>query len=500
MEWNKDLSSTTNDFANLTPILDPLSHYYIVELPANYKLYKGMRRTKWTTADPLNVWAQKPAWFSTKEVADIYAAQLRGMAKDNKTYCFTTLKPLRLLVLLNHENLDRLFAEGAKLELDLTPLHATLGWGWTWEHQLKFIQNWRLVNRPELPPLLALDPPDPPLKLTTHLKIGPEATHFRRVSISTDLDREMALLICKITKLDGYIAYPTPIHFIDPRFEKTSDITHEEILICRQPHHVEIIPEGSSAFAALPDFIGYQGAIYIDQEARVVNKLLVNPTSHLIEREKVMAALSRKIPGCLPYEYTYDEAHNSHILQSPLCDMSLERYLQLNLETLTSKFMRHLIDQVKLTLNRHLRNERVFHGDPSLANWFINLKPGPTLFLGDFGTSIQITHEYLDPYNQSDAAGYARKGWQEYHDWCFFLLCLTIFATMHYKQAPEALKPYVHPELKQLHENSSHEAYQIYPAFWNFVMLNKYKNFYQRQTLLNHAQGELYWLWTHPKP
>jgi hypothetical protein len=173
-----------------------------IEIPTSFTLFKGM--TPLTT--PVSL-LDRPTWFSSKAVADLYASELGG-----STITFATTRLLRLFVLHNLENLKRLYdllpseEERIQLMMMMTGIYNTK------EEQWKYFKE--QVGEEQLV-LHSFNVSDP-----------------HRVSVSSKLDKLLAGFIKLYTPFDGYVCKNVPTCIALKQYPLT--FLHEEIMLVTQ--------------------------------------------------------------------------------------------------------------------------------------------------------------------------------------------------------------------------------------------------------------------------
>jgi hypothetical protein len=421
----------SDDYSKLEQVVDPNTGFTIVNIPVGFQLWKGMKKTNRLTSDPLNYRAQQLAWFSTEPVATTYESEVSG---DTRKYEFSTLKPLKLLVLLNNTNLKLILKKALKEKYDveaITAFMATTGMGMTIDEQIEYFKGIREIGTNPIP--------------KAKISIGPGATvgtskwDIHRVSVHTSTDRLMAQLICNITGLDGYIASNTPTFIINPKYPLK--FLQEEIMICKQASNIEVTFGG-----VIPDFMGYQGYIIMDKSSKVVYKhIIAKGDKHIIERE-IVASKYNNIDGLVKTHVRKEEC-NEFIFMSKLYDTNLEDYLIKNLETITEEKLDNIVNRCNFIFSQ-LRKHKILHYDASLKNFFvINHK----IDLGDYGTTIVLNHNYTEPKNKFE---YYKFQFHKGIDKLYFMLNLGIFCSFYGRFFPvfrkyqiEEFNKYLEPDM-----------------------------------------------------
>lgn len=445
----------SDEYSKLEQVFDPESGLVVVNIPVGFHLWKGMRKTNMLTSDPLNYRAQKLAWFSTEPVATTYESEVSG---DTKKYEFITLKPLKLLVLLNNNNLKHILKQSIKYNYDsekIKAFMATTGMGMNLKEQLEYFKNIREVATNPIPKY--------------KLNIGPDAivgtskNDIHRVSVHTQTDRLMAELICEITNLDGYIASNTPTFIVNPKYPLL--FLQEEIMICKQATNVEITIGG-----VIPDFIGLQGYIIIDKQSGTVKKYYNNyKYRDLLERDIVMAKYSHNLEGVV--KTTFIKEDGNYVFVSKLYDSNLEDYIVNNISKISSNELDNIIRRCTNIIN-NLHYKKILHHDTHLRNFLIITKiidgvPQHTIDLGDFGWSYIMNY----PYKYQNNTEYLAKipyYIKTNHDLKLFFWRMGIFASYFYHINP-IFEKYRIPEIEKNYDPS--ETYSEY----YFKVDKKYK-------------------------
>lgn len=369
----------SNDYVGLPVQASPGIPWHTVEVPRGYVLYKAMQRTDQLLQSPDHPHATKVSWYSTKAVADLYATQSGQWV----TYEFQTLKPLQLLLLSDSYNLRRLHAAIHKhgSEAELTVFRATTGLGWTYEQQASYFREAFKDRKP----LAFLPMPTSRMKVWTRTYTGPAAEDLHRVSVSFELDRELAALVCKYAPgLDGYICHNVPTFIVKKAYVDRSlpvQYLHEEVMLCRQASAVEF-----SVAGYIPSYMGFQGAIVVDQDAHRITKVLPkghSPSQHEVRTNKYLQML-RDMPR---YFALYDEvdttSHSDYVkLSRPFYASDLQDYLAHPQRTDAEVFA--AVAQVYGILDV-CKRIRLLHYDTKLRNFLVS--QDGSVRLGDFGGS-----------------------------------------------------------------------------------------------------------------
>lgn len=379
----------SDEYSKLEQVLDPETEFVVVHIPIGFHLWKGMRKTNLLTSDPLNYRAQQLAWFSTEPVATTYESEVTG---DTKKYEFVTLKPLKLIVLLNNNNLKLILKKALKEKYDIEHIKsfmATTGIGMTIDEQIDYFKSIREIGTNPIP--------------KAKISIGPGAIvgtskwDIHRVSVHTSTDRLMAELICKVTGLDGYIASNTPTFIVNPKYPLL--YLQEEIMICKQATNIEITIGG-----IIPDFIGLQGYIVIDKKEGIVKKYYNNyKYRDLLERDIVMSKHSHSLEGIVKTKFIKED--DKFVFISKLYNSNLEDYLIKNLSKITEMELKLIVKRCTHIINE-LHKKRILHHDTHLRNFLIienpEHNPGElpyTIDLGDFGWAYILNYPYRHQTN-----------------------------------------------------------------------------------------------------
>lgn len=379
----------SDEYSNLEQVFDEESGYTVVHIPVGFHIWKGMKKTNLLTSDPLNYRAQQLAYFSTEPVATTYESEVSG---DTKKYEFVTLKPLKLLALLNNNNLKLILKKAIKEKYDpeaIKVFMATTGIGMTFEQQIEYFKK--------IDKIQTFDFPKAKINAGLNSIVGTSKGDIHRVSIDTKTDKIMAELICNITKLDGYIASNTPTFIVNPRYPLT--FLQEEIMICKQASNIEITIGG-----VIPDFIGLQGYIIIDKKEGIVKKYYNHyKYKDLLERDIVMAKHSHFLEGIVKTKFVKED--NKFVFISKLYDSNLEDYLIKNLSKITENELELIVIRCSYIIN-NLHKKKILHHDTHLRNFLIISNPDHkpeelpyTIDLGDFGWSYVLNYPYRHQTN-----------------------------------------------------------------------------------------------------
>jgi hypothetical protein len=442
----------SDEYSKLKQVFDEESGYTVVHIPIGFKLWKGMRKTNRLTSDPLNYRAQQLAYFSTEPVATTYESEVSG---DTKKYEFTTLKPLKLLVLLNNQNLKLILKKAINEKYDtehIAAFMATTGIGISMEQQIEYFKSIREIE--------LLDFPKSKISIGSDAIVGTTKNDIHRVSIHTPTDKIMAELICKITKLDGYIASNTPTFIVNPKYPLS--YLQEEIMICKQAKNIEITVGG-----IVPDFIGYQGYIIIDKPSKTVSKHIISKSdNHVLEREIVITKYN-DIDGLVK---TFAKKQgDDYVFISKLYDSNLEDYLIKNVEKMSESKLDIIVKRCNYIFFQ-LRKHKILHYDTSLKNFFII---NNRIDLGDYGTSIVLTHSYIEPKNQFE---YYKYQFYKGIDKLYFILNLGIFCS-YYARFFTAFGKYQIEEFnKYLEDNMLYHVFRYNILMVHFPKFKTWEN------------------------
>lgn len=329
----------------------------VVVAPEGFQLWKGMPQTTLLIRDPKNRHAQDVAWFSTRPVAEMYAAERTTPQKRALAYEFSALRPLWLIDLLNPENLARILdskktktAPGGGEEADI--FRATTGFRISLEEQVSILRKHR---------------GDKAVGVRPDARVG-------RASVSTYLDRVMANVLCRAVPswVDGYYASATEA-WVFPEAYPTQFL-HEEICLCRSLHKIE-----RSVLGVVPDYVGCQGAVSVKDG--VVRKYSLSLEG--IEREWHASEALRRLPappGMFALWDSREEKDGVVILSRspPMPHDGWDYLLQC-----PSRDVMPWVARAEATLD-FLKRARILHWDTRLANWLVTPEGHP--LLSDFGT------------------------------------------------------------------------------------------------------------------
>lgn len=459
---------SSDEYSKLEQVVDKDTGYTIVNIPVGFHLWKGMRKTNLLTSDPLNYRAQQLAYFSTEPVATTYESEVSG---DTKKYEFITLKPLKLLVLLNNQNLKLILKKAIKDKYEpehIKAFMATTGIGMTYEQQIKYFEGIREIQLLEIP--------------KAKINIGPGAivgttkNDIHRVSVHTPTDKLMAELICKITNLDGYIAPNTPTFIVNPKYPLP--YLQEEIMICKQATNIEITVGG-----VIPDFIGLQGYIIMDKQNNIVKKYYNHyKYKDLLERDIVMAKYSHSLEGIVKTKFIKE--NNNFVFISKIYDSNLEDYLIKNIEKISERELELIVKRCSYIINE-LNKKKILHHDTHLRNFLIIKNPvhierelSYTIDLGDFGWSYVLNYPYRHQTNTdylSKIPTYIKIN----SDLRLFYWRLGTFCSYFYNINP-VFRKYKIPEIEELY-NPSETYFEFY-----FKVDKKFKKFMLWNPLIKH--------------
>ena len=211
--------------------------YYCIELPKDYKVYKGMEKTDYKLNNIENPFSQGVGWFGPKEVAKPYAEE-----KNGKVYEYKTRRPLKLFVLGNKYNLiklhnlilkrienhldkDRVSGKNIKKHIDeILALRMATGLLMSYDEQRKLIKN--IYNRKIVPYKSDIVRQDINGEIYSPLNMDLNRESFRR------LDSDLINAICSNLGFDGYINYNVPS--IGSTAVWGIDYLPEEIGLCNQ--------------------------------------------------------------------------------------------------------------------------------------------------------------------------------------------------------------------------------------------------------------------------
>lgn len=332
----------------------------IVTLPEGYRLFKGMPKASYTVRDVRNLAANHIAWFGSREVATTYSQERNGMV-----YEFIALRPLKLLVLGNTENLEYVDDRIEDPEQRLY-FRATTGYKMTVDEQEAFFRH--MVGR---------------VRNNLRRRPGEPPKGYHRVSVSTYADTQMATAICAATGLDGYIAYETPTFLYNQLYPL--ETIQEEICLCSQRSAIEFV-----FGETIPDALGYSS--YLVFEDHFVHKYLMpNSNSAATFEAEIVASQQLAKHSHLFVTYTSTDAIDLR-LTSPRQREDAESWLLREYETVTRADLQGLLDSAEAVFSV-LDEERILHWDAVPRNFLIDVDGA--FRLSDFGTTRVLDHNYL---------------------------------------------------------------------------------------------------------
>jgi hypothetical protein len=340
-------------------------------LPAGHRLFKGMPRTRYTVADPRNKHAAHLAWFSSHEVAATYAVERGGFA-----YEFTALRPLKLLVIHDENNLkyiyDRAAAAGVPRDA-LDTFRATTGYATNLDEQAAFFEARKpgqlLVRRP------------PALDHTEKGGMG-ELAPPHRVSVGTAMDRVMAGLICRFgpSWLDGYIGFTVPTAIVLRQYPLP--FLQEEVCLCTQKDNIEVSFGGE-----IPDALGLQGGVKLE-DGRAL-KYFLDPAVSAREW-RVSQHLAKAVPDADSYFALWESRRPDGVLERVAFPEDGRAFLLRATEEQALRYVAYMLKALDA-----LEAAGVLHWDLNPGNVLVTAEGLPRI--ADFGTAQFVHDPGTDP-------------------------------------------------------------------------------------------------------